>query len=172
MLELLLRVSRFLAVLLAIAIVVEAVIPQRPVMATVRSHRTVQVDNRGKDAWGGTTWSHSTEYLLALDAPHAPTCSVGQSTYAALQDGDEVVLDLTPMLRHCVRLTRTSDQQVFVVDGLWRWGSLVAAVGLCLYAFGVRPRSRLVRWLLSSDLDDDDEVRGPVHDTRNRRRYR
>ena len=156
--------GRFGAVLVALALVVEAVIPQRVVLARVTGHQKVEQERRDTSWDHRTVWHHTTEYRVGIAGGLSLSCDVGPSAYDALQDGDEVVVDVTRLRHECVRVTRTSDQRIFDVAGAWRIVHLGAAVVLCLFAFGGTAWIPFYRWFGPQD--------GPVHDTRNRRRYR
>lgn len=104
--------------------------------------QAAQVDRHASSA---DQRSHDTRYRIDLAGTRAGSCSVGYSAYADLRDGDEVVVESSPIFKTCVRILRR--EQLVYVERYWRLFATVGGLMLIAAGFGwVRP-------------DDDDRWR-------------
>ncbi len=145
MLEMLWRIAAFVVAILCLA---DATLPRQAIGVQVDRHRTEVQHTRhpaARPGWHGVDdW---TDYVVDLHGDGPRACQVGRATWDSLQDGDEVVVDVTRVSHACVSVTRTQDGRVLHDAGAWRsWrfglAALAFAIGCGVFSRGRRGRFR------------------------------
>ncbi len=72
-------------------------------------------------------------YYIEFDNYRLKSCSVGRQNYYALKDGDEVVVNSTRLLKHCVKIQKDG----VVVSGKGFWRLLGILLGTAFVAYGI-----------------------------------
>jgi hypothetical protein len=110
-------------------LVLDALLPTTTQTLTIERH-SVHSSSKGR----------GDSYYIEFNNYRVSSCSVSRERYHALQNGDEVVVKSTTLLKHCVRIEK--DGVVLSNKGIWRLLGILLGAGFIAYGIGwIKPET-------------------------------